>query len=104
MSETEAITTDVEPPDYLSGGKRANLEKGSLPDWWVGYGKDSSCQFEGSWFDMVVLAAKILSHPATEVVAANLYRPELADAMTEEQRNNYTEGPYVKWPGGDGSS
>lgn len=92
-------TPAIAPPSYLRGGKRANLERcHHMTDWWAGYGKDEGCQFEGPWFDMVVLAAKILSDPATELVAPNLYRPDLADAMTDEQREHYTGGPQLEWP------
>ena len=34
----------------ISGAKRANISKSEwLPDWFVGWGKDESCQFEGTW-------------------------------------------------------
>lgn len=93
----EPIQTDVQPPEFLRGGKRTNLERSEwMGDWWVGYGKDDGCQFEGSWAAMVYLAAKILRHPATEVVAPNLYRPDLE--LTAEQEGNYTEQPHVEWP------
>jgi hypothetical protein len=60
---------------HLSGGKRTNIApSGWLDDWWVGYGKDESCQFEGPWADMAELAARILAHPNTEKVAPHLYR------------------------------
>lgn len=95
-------TTDspgVKPPSYLDGGKRTNLKRSKwMGSWWVGYGKDESCQFEGPWSHMVILAAKILRHPATELVAPNLYRPDLI--LTPEQENNYAEiGDPERWPG-----
>lgn len=62
----------------ISGAKRANIVHSDwLDDWWVGHGKDESCQFEGSWADMANFASKILSHPNTEKVAPDLYRPAL---------------------------
>lgn len=80
----------VEPPEYLRGAKRVNLVKSEwLNGWWVGHGKDEGCQIEGEWLDWVCLAAKILADPASEGVAPNLYRPDLADAMTAEQRDRY---------------
>jgi hypothetical protein len=95
----DTIRTAVEPPAYLCGGKRTNIERSEgLTDWWFGYGKDKSCDFEGSWAAMAILAAKILSHPATGVATPNLYRPDLADALTPEQAANYTEEPHVTWP------
>ncbi len=99
MSDDDRIETSVEPPSYLSGGKRTHLSRREwMSDWWVGYGKDEGCQFEGPWAAMTYLAAKILSHPATEVTSPNLYRPDLADALTHEQASNYTEEPHVEWP------
>lgn len=85
MSNPKEIDTDV----YLMGGKRAHIvptdDKGW--DWFVGYGKDESCQFEGPWLHMAIIAAKILRHPNTQKVASNLYLPDIA--LTEEQENNY---------------
>lgn len=73
----------------LMGGKRAHLTPTDVPDWdwWVGWGKDESCQFEGPWQHMAVIAAKILRHENTKKVAPNLFRPDLV--LTEEQENNY---------------
>lgn len=99
MAEMKREPTVV-PPSFLRGGKRANLQQSeSREDWWVGFGKDEGCQFEGPWSHMAILAAQILSDPATEVVASNLYRPGLGEALTAEQRSNYTEAPQVEWPG-----
>lgn len=73
---------------HMRGSKRTNLWHSEwLDDWWVGTGKDDSCQFEGSWEDLAILAAKILRHPNTEQVAPNLYLPDLA--LTPEQEDNY---------------
>jgi hypothetical protein len=72
----------------MSGGKRANLAHSkNLDDWWVGTGKDESCQFEGPWEHMVILAARILSHPNTQKVAPNLYLPNIQ--LTKEQEETY---------------
>lgn len=78
----------------LSGGKRTNIghnSDGEMDgddwDWWVGWGKDSSCQFEGPWAHMAILAAKILRHPNTQKVAPNLYMPDIP--ITPEQESNY---------------
>jgi len=73
---------------YLSGGKRTHIGHSAwLDDWWVGWGKDESCQFEGPWLAMAVLAAKILRHPNTQKVAPNLYQPSIP--LTEKQEGNY---------------
>lgn len=72
----------------LSGGKRTNIGPSEwIDDWWVGWGKDSYCQFEGPWEAMAILAAKILRHPNTKKVADNLYLPDLK--LTEAQERNY---------------
>ena len=71
----------------MRGGKRANIGHSEwLDDWWVGWGKDSSCQFEGPWLHMAILAAKILRHPNTAKVAPNLHT---VLRLTEEQENSY---------------
>jgi hypothetical protein len=73
----------------LSGGKRTNIITSDAIedwDWWVGHGKDESCQFEGPWEAMAILAAKILRHPNTAKVCPNLH-VELP--LTAEQENNY---------------
>lgn len=95
--ENSTAPPAVEPPDYVSGGKRCNVEKSEwLPSWWVGYGKDEGCQIEGDWTHWVILAAKILRDPATEVVAPNLYRPDLE--LTDVQENHYTGLSDPTWP------
>jgi hypothetical protein len=73
----------------MRGGKRANITNSDTEDWdwWVGYGKDESCQFEGPWAHMAVLAARILAHPNTEKVAPNLYRPN--HGLTKDQEESY---------------
>jgi hypothetical protein len=50
-------------------------------------GKDQSCQFEGPWQHLAILAAKILAHPNTQRVCPNLYRPE--SGLTPEQEDSY---------------
>lgn len=72
----------------LRGGKRTNIGHSEwLDDWWVGWGKDQSCQFEGPWEHMAILAAKILRHPNTQKVAVNLYQPDIA--ITKAQEDSY---------------
>lgn len=84
--------TEVEPTlvsTALSGGKRANICRGFYgdDDWWIGFGKDQSCQLEGTWRDLAILAAKILRHANTREVAPNLYSPDLP--ISPEQEANY---------------
>lgn len=80
-------------PVAMSGGKRTNIDHTSHDtesmsdwNWWVGWGKDQSCQFEGPWQHMAILAAKILRHPNTKAVCPNLF-VELP--LTKEQENSY---------------
>jgi hypothetical protein len=63
--------------DYEDGAKRANLRMSDwLPDWFVGYGKDESCQFEGTWWDMICFARNILANENTKMAAPEFYKPE----------------------------
>lgn len=87
MSDDDRTEDGLEKVD-MSGGKRANLGHSEWIDgWWVGWGKDESCQFEGPWEHMAILAAKILRHPNTQKVAPNLYMPDVP--ITDEQERNY---------------
>ncbi len=62
---------------WLSGAKRCNLGKSEwLPDWFIGTGKDESCQLEGNWWDMICLARNILASPNTKQAAPEFYKPE----------------------------
>jgi hypothetical protein len=61
----------------LRGAKRANLtESDWLPDWFWGYGKDESCTFEGTWWDMICFARNVLASENTKIVAPEFYKPE----------------------------
>lgn len=72
----------------MRGGKRTNLSHShNIDGWWVGIGKDESCQFEGPWEHMAILAAKILRHPNTQKVTPNLYQPDIP--LTKEQEESY---------------
>jgi len=89
------------PESYLTGSKRANIRNTGAfgNDWFVGYGKDRSCHFEGSWHHMVVIALRILSSDntknlvdAVDSVPDDVYRPELGDVADDIE--NYTGKPY----------
>ena len=61
----------------ISGAKRANISESQwIPDWFVGLGKDESCQFEGTWWDMICFARNILASPNTKRCAPEWYHPE----------------------------
>lgn len=62
---------------YISGAKRAHLSESEwLTDWFVGWGKDESCQLEGTWWDMVCLARNILASENTKAIAPEFHKPE----------------------------
>lgn len=105
MSDNELKESGLVPVS-LSGGKRTNIGQSDetynemaeydstistfpvATDWWIGWGKDTGCQFEGPWKAMAILAAKILRHPNTKAVAPNLYTPDIP--ITPEQESHYT--------------
>lgn len=67
------------PDKSLSGSKRTNIVQSDAMrdwDWFVGYGKNESCQFEGSWFDMVCFARNVLASENTKLAAPEFYKPE----------------------------
>ena len=62
---------------FESGAKRANISKSEwVSDWFVGWGKDESCQFDGTWWDMICFARNILANENTKKCAPEWYRPE----------------------------
>lgn len=81
---------------YISGGKRANIinskEYGmecfldgsevSDYDWWVGFGKDSTCRFEGTWEHMVETAIQILSSENTKKISPEIYEKFKRSGLT----------------------
>ena len=87
----EKLVIEKWEEEYLSGAKRANLDKSAwLSDWFVGTGKDESCYLEGTWWDMICLARNILASPNTKQCAPEFYHPEY-------KNDNYTgeEQPYI---------
>ena len=65
--------------EYICGAKRANLDISEwIADWFVGSGKDESCQLEGTWWDMICLARNILASKNTEMACPEFYHPEMA--------------------------
>ena len=78
------------PKNYVSGAKRANISESLwLADWFVGWGKDESCQFEGTWWYMVCFARNVLASENTKISCPEFYHPEMAN-------NNYCdEPPYL---------
>ena len=80
---------------YMSGAKRANLAPSMwLPDWFVGFGKDESCCFEGTWWDMICFARNVLASQNTEKCAPEWYHPEYLNDnyCGEECSYEYKEG------------
>ncbi len=80
---------------YVSGAKRANISKSeALNDWWVGFGKDESCQFEGSWWDMICFARNILAHENTAKVSPEFHRPNWKNDNYNMEDCPYDEAKY----------
>lgn len=71
----------------MRGSKRthAQWDGDESWDWFVGYGKDESCQFEGSWWDLICFARNVLASENTRLAAPEYHRPEW-------RNDNYT-GP-----------
>lgn len=88
-------TTITDFPDKkISGAKRCNLRYSEwLSDWFVGYGKDESCCFEGTWWDMICFARNILASQNTKLVAPEYYHPEWENEnyCGEEQPYEFVE-------------
>ena len=91
MSETKQKLVIKKWPEKsgVSGAKRANLSKGFFNDWFIGWGKDQSCQFEGTWWDMICFARNVLASENTKLAAPEFYKPEW-------KNDNYTgeDVPY----------
>ena len=91
MGSKKAQIKKWEKP-YESGAKRANLRESKwLPDWFVGFGKDESCCFEGDWWDMICFARNVLASPNTKQCAPEWYHPEYANSnyVGEEKPYEY---------------
>lgn len=87
----EKIEINKWEKEYISGAKRANIIKSDwISDWFVGFGKDESCQFEGTWWDMICFARNVLASPNTQKCAPNFYHPEY-------KNDNYLDEdcPYI---------
>lgn len=82
----------------VSGAKRANIGASSfLDDWFVGFGKDESCRFEGTWWDMICFARNVLASENTKLCAPEYYHPEMNNSnyAGEEQPYVFTDDPDV---------
>ena len=89
----EKIQVDAWPEDGVTGSKRTHLRPSRwLPDWFVGFGKDESCQFEGTWWDMMCFARNVLASKNTALVAPEFYKPEwkIHNYTGEEQPYEFT--------------
>lgn len=78
------------PAAEIKGSKRTHVSFGEFSDWdwFVGWGKGPSCQFEGSWWDMICFARNVLASENTRIAAPEFHRPEWAN-------ENYTgPSPY----------
>ena len=76
---------------HISGAKRANIQESEwLDDWFVGYGKDKSWHFEGTWWDMICFARNILASENTKQCCPEYYHPEFANENYLDE-----EKPYI---------
>lgn len=78
------------PESRMRGSKRTNLNECDwMEDWFEGSGKDESCHFEGSWWDMICFARNVLASENTRIAAPEFYKPEW-------KNDNYTgPAPYT---------
>jgi hypothetical protein len=88
------ITMDLGYYEQRSDGSYDYVSHVGTRDWFEGHGKDESCRFEGTWWDMICFARNVLASPNTQLAAPEFYRPEW-------KNDNYT-GPtpyrYVAEP------
>lgn len=76
------------PDSDITGAKRTHItEDDCIPDWFVGWGKDESCCFEGTWWDMICFARNVLASENTKLAAPEFYKPEwgIHNYLGEEQ-------------------
>jgi hypothetical protein len=97
----------VELPVF-SAAKRCGLQHAPwMGDWFTSWSpRNDNNNAEGSWHHWANLAAYILSHPATQIVAPELYRADLkpdetmysgGNQLTDEQITSLFRGAQ---PGG----
>jgi len=105
--QTKLLTPIVEqwPITRVTGAKRAHVRVAALPDWFVGYGKDEGCTFEGTWWDMICFARNVLASENTKRAAPNFYHPEMANGnylgpapyeFTGKEQESITLDPLVR--------
>lgn len=76
---SEKIEIKEWPDKSIYAAKRAHLSASDwLPDWFWGWGKDQSCVFEGTWWDMVCFARNVLASENTQLIAPEFHKPEWA--------------------------
>lgn len=67
--------------DHIYSAKRCGLKRSEwMGDWFVPWSpRNSNNNAEGTWHHWALLAAAILRHPATKIVAPHLYREDLPE-------------------------
>lgn len=81
------------PDRRVRGSKRTHADYCDwMSDWFCGYGKEPSCQFEGSWWDLICFARNVLASENTRLAAPEYHRPEWAN-------DNYTDEPPYEFVG-----
>lgn len=69
----------MEEVGFVHGGKRLGVTWVPwMDDWFLSHSpRNSNSNAEGPWGQWVHMAAQILAHPLTRIVAPDLYRPDL---------------------------
>lgn len=102
------LPTDSDMPEYLSAAKRVNLRKSAwLSSWWVGHGKDESCQIEGPpnhWFWLAYILLGLVdqkdapySDDAPLPFSPAYLRAALAELTTSRARDAEVAELVAKW-------
>jgi len=66
------IKAKEQMPEHINAAKRVHLQRTDYDWWWTGYGKDESCQIEGTanhwrWLAMIILGlVDPIEHPYSE--------------------------------------
>lgn len=82
------------PDKSVSGSKNMSMEsdlneyEGPV-DYFIGCGRELSCQPNGTWWDVICLARNILASENTKLAAPEYYHPEM-------KNENYADTePYI---------
>jgi hypothetical protein len=75
----EATKMKILPDLSVRGSNRTHVEKSTpvneFDEWFVATGRDGTCQFEGSWYNLICFARNVLASENTRIVDLEYYRP-----------------------------